>query len=147
VPDATLGTRPVAEGLLTGLGADARLLGSRCRVCENVTFPQARSCPRCTSQDMEQHVLGRKGTLWSWTIQGFAPKSPPYAGSAEDFVPYGVGYIELDGEVRVEARLTESDPERLSIGMPMSLTLITVPGSPEAVTYAFAPADDGGGSR
>ena len=42
----------------------------------------------------------------------------------EEFEPYGVGYVELPGEVRVEARLTESDPARLRIGMPMELTLI-----------------------
>ncbi len=50
--------------------------------------------------------------------------------SADEFEPYGVGYVELPGEVRVEARLTEYDPERLRIGMPMELTLIPAPGTP-----------------
>jgi hypothetical protein len=43
--------------------------------------------------------------------------------------------------VRVEARLTEADPGRLRIGLPMELTLIPAP-SGEArgvVTYAFRP--------
>jgi uncharacterized OB-fold protein len=39
--------------------------------------------------------LARRGTLWTWTIQCFRPKSPPYAGDAESFEPYGVGYVEL----------------------------------------------------
>jgi uncharacterized OB-fold protein len=77
-------------------------------------------------------MLARRGTLWSWTIQRFRPKSPPYAGP-EEFEPYGVGYVELPGEVRVEARLTESDPANLRIGMPMELTLI-----PDAA-FAFRP--------
>ena len=54
----------------------------------------------------------------------------------------GVGYVELPGEVRVEARLTEADPERLRIGMPMELVLIPAPAGNGAVTYAFTPAED-----
>src|SRR5436309_1636794 len=71
------------------------------------------------------------------------PKSPPYAAAAgEEFEPYGVGYVELPGEVRVEARLTEADPERLQIGMPMELTLIPAPGDPGRVTFAFRPLEE-----
>jgi uncharacterized OB-fold protein len=61
---------------------------------------------------------------------------------ADDFEPYGVGYVELPGEVRVEARLTEADPAQLRIGMPMELTLIPAPGDAEAVTFAFRPVED-----
>ena len=109
--------------LLAGTPDAPVLLGSACRVCGTVTFPQQASCPRCTSTDVAVHHLARQGTLWSWTVQRFRPKSPPYVGP-EEFEPYGVGYVELPGEVRVEARLTESDPARLRIGMPMALTLI-----------------------
>jgi uncharacterized OB-fold protein len=108
------------------------LLGSECRACGTVSFPRQAACPRCTSTDVTERRLARRGTLWSWTVQRFRPKSPPYTGP-EEFEPYGVGYIELPGEVRVEARLTESDPKRLRIGMEMELTLI-----PEA-TFAFRP--------
>jgi uncharacterized OB-fold protein len=73
----------------------------------------------------------------------FPPKSPPYAVEPDDdFEPYAVGYVELPGEVRVEARLTEADPARLRIGMPMELTLIPAPGDSGASTFAFRPADD-----
>ena len=59
-----------------------------------------------------------------------------------EFEPYGVGYIDLPGEVRVEARLTESDPSRLRIGMEMELTLIPVPGATDKLTFAFRPAEE-----
>jgi uncharacterized OB-fold protein len=105
-----------------------------------VTFPSQGSCPRCTSLHVREHLLARRGTLWSWTIQCFAPKSPPYAvNDSDSFEPYGVGYIELPGEVRVEARLTVADPDELRIGMPMELTLIAAPGAQGVVTFAFAP--------
>src|SRR3954451_2379244 len=130
------------DGVVTGTTDAPLLVGSRCRRCGVVAFPQQASCAACTSGDVEARRLARRGTLWTWTIQCFPPKSPPYAGSAEDFEPYGVGYVELAGEVRVEARLTESDPEALHIGMPMELVLIPAPGPDGGLTYAFAPAED-----
>ena len=93
-----------------------------------VAFPRQDSCAACTSSDVRERRLGRRGTLWTWTIQCFAPKSPPYAGSADDFEPYGVGYVELPGEVRVEALLTEADPARLAIGMEMGSRSSPRPG-------------------
>ena len=131
---------PVTEGLFTTADGPPRLIGSRCASCGVVAFPKQASCPKCTSGEVAEHLLGRRGTLWSWTIQGFAPKSPPYAGDPATFEPFGVGYVELPGEVRVEARLTEADPARLVIGMPMELTLIPAPGG--GTTYAFAPVEE-----
>ncbi len=107
------------------------LLGSTCRACATTVFPQAASCPKCTSEDVEQAELPTRGRLWSWTVQGFRPKSPPYAGP-EEFEPYGVGYVELPGAVIVESRLTTTDPASLRIGMNMDLVIIP-----------FATRDDG----
>ena len=126
---------PVTEGLFTIADGLPRLIGSQCARCGVVAFPKQASCPKCTSLEVAERLLARRGTLWSWTIQCFAPKSPPYAGDPDTFEPYGVGYVELPGEVRVEARLTEADPRRLRIGMPMELTLIPAPGG--RTTYAF----------
>jgi len=116
--------------LLAGTPSQPVLVGSECATCGTVSFPRQAACPRCTSTDVTEKRLARRGTLWSWTIQRFRPKSPPYTGP-EEFEPYGVGYIELPGEVRVEARLTETSG--LQIGMEMELTMI-----PEA-TFAFRP--------
>jgi uncharacterized OB-fold protein len=136
--------KPIAEGLFVDVGGEARLVGSQCRRCGVTTFPSQGSCPRCTSVEVSERLLAREGILWSWTIQGFPPKSPPYAvDDPEGFEPFGVGYVELPGEVRVEARLTVADPDQLWIGMPMELTLIPAPGAggSAVVTYAFQPSD------
>lgn len=140
---STTALEPIADGLLEIIDGEPVILGSRCAACETVAFPCQASCPRCTSQDVEPHVLQRFGTLWTWTTQGFRPKSPPYTGP-EEFEPYGVGYVELGGEIRVEGRLTESDPERLRIGMPMRVTSMVVPGpdGEDRLTYAFEPAQE-----
>jgi uncharacterized OB-fold protein len=133
---------PVAVGLIGGTASAPVLLGSECRRCGTVTFPVQASCPKCTSSDVSERPLARRGSLWTWTVQRFRPKSPPYAGDEGDaFEPYGVGYVELPGEVRVEARLTESDPARLRIGMEMELTLIPAPGREGEMTFAFRPVE------
>ncbi len=141
---------PIEEGLFTWPADEPQLIGSRCRSCGQVYFPSQRSCARCTAQDMEEHLLPRRGQLWTWTIQGFPPKSPPYAGpevTPKDFTPYGVGYVELPGELRVESRLTTADPGELEIGMPMELVVVpfkTDEQGREVMMFAFRPAKDEG---
>ncbi|MFL5828896.1 MAG: Zn-ribbon domain-containing OB-fold protein [Solirubrobacteraceae bacterium] len=138
----------IADGLFVEAGDEVRLIGSQCEECGVVTFPSQTSCPRCTSQAVRERLLARQGTLWSWTIQHFPPKSPPYpVDDPDSFEPYGVGYVELPGEVRVETRLTLADPARLRIGMPMELTLIPAPGEDGRVTYAFAAVEELEASR
>jgi len=137
----------IADGLFTETADGPQLIGSRCRQCGTATFPRQGSCARCTSTDVEEHLLARRGELWSWTVQRFRPQTPPYAGGPEsdEFEPYGVGYVELPGECRVEALLSVADPEALRIGMAMELTLLPArraDGS-EAVTFGFRPLAEG----
>ena len=129
---------PIADGLFTWPSPDPQLVGGRCGTCGSVSFPRAASCPRCTSEDIEEHPLARHGTLWSWTVQRFPPP-PPYAGP-QPFEPYGVGYVALADEVIVESRLTTADPEQLEIGMPVALVVLpftTRDDGTEVVTFAF----------
>jgi uncharacterized OB-fold protein len=128
---------PVAKSLFTD---EPRLIGSRCGACQIVTFPAQGSCPRCGATGMAEHRLPRRGRLWAWTTQEFPPPSPPYAGPTGDaFVPYGVGYVDLD-EVKVETRLTQTDG--LRIGMDVELVLVpfrTDDAGNEIVSFAFRP--------
>jgi uncharacterized OB-fold protein len=111
----------------------ARLVAGRCAACRAALFPLRRSCPSCGGE-VERVLLPRRGTLWTWTVQGFGPK-PPYVPGPGEFEPYGVGYVEFDGFLRVEGRLTRADG--LAIGMPMEVVAVERSGR---TTYAFAPA-------
>jgi uncharacterized OB-fold protein len=137
---------PIAEGIFTFPSDDPQLIGSRCTACGIVTFPAQDSCPRCASTAMAEQLLARRGRLWAWTTQDFPPPSPPYAGpTGKDFVPFGVGYVELPGEVKVEARLTVADPAVLAQGMDMELVLVpfdTNNDGDEVVTFAFRPVGE-----
>jgi uncharacterized OB-fold protein len=151
-PEVTVGVVgvPIAEDLFTWPSDEPRLIGSRCAACETVTFPAQSGCPRCGSDAMERHLLGRRGTLWTFTTQGFLPKEP-YTGPETDetFAGYGLGYVELPGEVIVESRLTERDPTRLSIGAPMELVIVPFrrePDGTDVLTFAFAPVAGASGT-
>jgi uncharacterized protein len=139
---------PVEDGIFTVTADGPCLIGSRCTACGTHTFPVQDGCPRCTGTSMERVELARRGTLWTWTIQGFPPKSPPYVGDIdpERFEPFGVGYIDLPDQLKVEARLTERDPSRLHIGMEMELVLVPLASERDGrqiVTFGFAPTGTG----
>jgi uncharacterized OB-fold protein len=123
------------------VGADGpRLVGSRCPACGVVTFPRQTGCPGCFTDEMADVELPERGTLWTFTTQGFPPKAAPegaYLGPLEPFEPYTVGYVELPGACKVEARLTEPDASKLRIGQEMRLVI--VPLNDDVTTFAFEP--------
>lgn len=125
--------RAIAEGLFTD-ETPPRLVGGRDRATGRIVFP----CP--PNADYEPWPLARQGTLWSYTVQRYRPKSPPYAGPNE-FRPWAVGYVELPGETIVEARLADVELDAIRIGMPLELTLVPLdPAAAEPVlTHAFRP--------
>ena len=134
---------PIAEGLFTWPSSTPALLGSRCKACGIASFPVADSCMACSGQDVEVEELPGRGTLWTWTVQQFMPKTPYRSDeTAETFQPYGVGYLELPGGVRVEGRLTENDPQKLHIGMEMEVVFEpyrTEDNGDEVISFFFKP--------
>ena len=127
---------PVDAGIFASLDPP-RLLGSRCGECATVVFPAAGSCPRCSQAAMAPHALADRGTVWTWTVQGFEPKAP-YVPPADGFTPFAVGYVDL-GDVLVEGHLLV-DRDRLDIGTRVRLVLEPVMSADrgQVVTYAFA---------
>ncbi|MCP4211896.1 MAG: DNA-binding protein [Halieaceae bacterium] len=135
---------PIAEGLFTWPSKNPALLCSRCQDCGIATFPAAESCSACSGQNVVVEELPGRGTLWTWTVQQFMPKTPYKSGETpETFKPYGVGYVELPGGVRVEGRLTENNPAKLSIGMDMEVVFEpyrTEENGDEVISFFFRPA-------
>ncbi|MFA7440634.1 MAG: OB-fold domain-containing protein [Sphingomonadaceae bacterium] len=132
---ASLDAVPVADGLFTG-GAEPRLIGGRDRESGRIVFP----CPTGDSR-FEPVELPRRGHIWSWTIQRFRPKTPPYTGP-EEFAPYAIGYVELPDAVIVETRLTGMDFDNIRIGDEVEMVVMpftTDASGRDVLTYAFAP--------
>ena len=117
---------------MTGLWTDdapPALIGGRDPGSGRIVFP--------CSEGFDPVPLQRDGTIWSWTVQRFRPKSPPYAGP-EAFEPYALGYVELPGEVIVEARFDGLAFDTLRVGLPVSLRIVPF-GDGE--TFAFGPVE------
>lgn len=133
-------TVPIDDTLFTWPAGDPQLIGGECEDCGAIAFPRQSSCSRCTSAAMSDRLLSRRGTLWSYTVQRFEPKDP-YDGP-QPFEPYGVGYVELPGEVIVESRLTVADPAALRLGQTMELVVVPFNSRDDGtqiVTFAFEP--------
>lgn len=132
----------IDERLFSWPSNDPHLLGSRCTGCGVVTFPTQGSCPGCNSEDMETIELPTRGTLWTFTTQGFRPKGPPEGGYLGDdtedtFQTYHLGYVELPGHCKLESRLVGDSFE---IGMEMELVIVPFrvdDRGDEVMTYAF----------
>ena len=131
---------PIAEGLFEVVDGVPHLIGGRRITDGRVVFPKPAGSE---GQNYEAVPLSPEGTLWSFTVQRFRPKSPPYAGADDEksFRPYALGYVELPGQVIVESRIDTADFAALRIGAPMRLKLVPFPKSGgEVLAYAFEPA-------
>jgi uncharacterized OB-fold protein len=127
--------RAIAEGLFTD-ETHPRLIGGKDRETGRIVFP----CPSPTTH--EPVPLSREGRLWSYTVQRFRPKSPPYAGP-DAFAPWVVAYVELPGEVIVEARLNEVALDAVKVGMPVRFKpgRLDLNDAQSAYVPAFVPAE------
>jgi uncharacterized OB-fold protein len=134
--------KALAPEISTWPAENPQLIGSTCGSCTATVFPTQDHCPKCGGGDMSEQLLPTRGTLIAWTTQGFPPGAP-YAGpTGKDFVPFGVGLVQLDDVIRVEGRLTENDPAKLEFGQAVELTMIpftTDADGNEVVTFAFQP--------
>jgi uncharacterized protein len=134
--------KALAPEISTWPDENPQLIGSRCGACGATTFPVQQHCPKCSASQMYEVKLPRRGTLVAWTTQGFPPGAPYKGPTGKDFVPFGVGLVQLDDVIRVEGRLTENDPKKLQFGMDVELTMVpftTDEEGNELVTFAFQP--------
>jgi hypothetical protein len=105
------------------------LLGTRCGACGTIFFPKETDfCrnPECSGTDFEEVPLSRRGRLWSFTDNHYAPPAPYIA--PEPFEPYTIAAVELDDEKmvvlgQVERGVGVAD---LEAGMEMELTIATL---------------------
>jgi uncharacterized OB-fold protein len=109
---------PAIDGWFTTTGEPA-LLGTRCDSCGSYFFPPERVLcrnPACGSTDLTEHPLGRRGKVWSFSVNHYAAPAP-YVGK-EPFEPYTVVAVELGAEQMVVlGQLAEGfDPATLKIG-------------------------------
>lgn len=126
--------RPISTDLLR-LTPTPRLIGGRNRATGRIAFPLPADADTFESVELPDH-----GVLWSYTVQRFPPKSPPYRADGA-FEPFAVGYVELAGALIVESRLVDIPFAGLRIGLPLELTTFVLRRDADAavIMYAFRP--------
>jgi len=75
------------------------LIGAKCTDCGTYVFPpRGGACPNpdCDSMELEPAPLSRRGTVWSYTENHYAPPAPYVA--AEPFEPYALAAVQLEAE-------------------------------------------------
>ena len=90
------------------------LYGGRCPQCRTVQFPKHRVCIECGHPGgLEEVKLARRGTLFTFT-NDFLHETPD--------PPVSHAVVDLEGGGRVYCQLTDCEPERVEIDMPLALT-------------------------
>lgn len=95
-----------------------KLIASKCKNCSEVVFPKQAGCPSCCKYDVEEVLIGPKGKLHCFTNVNY-----PVPGGYNGPIPYGVGIIDLPEGARITSLLTEYDPAKLKVGMPMEMVI------------------------
>ncbi len=128
VPAAS--TAPAVEGwFATDESGATHLIGGKCTACATYVFPpRENNCPNpgCDSDTLALVPLSRRGTVWSYTENRYAPP-PPYP-SPDPFEPFAVAAVELADEgLIVLGKVVEGTlAADLKVGMEMELTTMTL---------------------
>jgi hypothetical protein len=113
--------------------SNIRLVGSRCRSCELLTFPQRIRCAECSSTDLEPFKFKGTGTLLCATVVYEAPR-----GFAEQ-VPYVAGLVRLDEGPVVASMITDVEPQEAKAGMSVEMVTrrIRSCGEDDPIVYGY----------
>jgi uncharacterized OB-fold protein len=113
----------------------ARLIGSRCRHCGQVFFPKRHWCPQCRDKGvLEETGLSPRGRLYTYTVVRQAP--PGFEA------PYTTALVDLPEGVRLFARLTETDPDKIRMDGTVDLTFGPIARDKEGnevISFLFKP--------
>ena len=122
---------------------EGHLIGTRCKKCGAYAVPHRQICAKCHSTDTEIVQFSGKGKLAAYTVISVPPVMMANAGyDARN--PYCTGIVELEEGPRIAAQilgLNLAEPEKIRIGMPLTMTTITrTEGEVEKTFLAFQPA-------
>jgi uncharacterized protein len=136
---------PVAEDLFRSTPDGPALVGTRCTGCGTHYFPKSLSCrnPSCHAKAVEEVTMGRRGRLYSYTVQAYRP---PALFRMDDWAPYAIGLVELPEGLRVMGMLSGCDLDDLRIDTPVELVLQPLyqdADGRDVWTYTYAPTPQG----
>lgn len=110
-----------------------RLYGQRCADCGAVSYPRRHLCWQCSSSNLAEHRLRRRGRVFTFTKDHLVPNPDP---------PTIMVAADLEGGGRFYAQLTDADPDAVTFDMPVELTFRRIHEGDDLVNYfwKFRPA-------
>ena len=93
------------------------LAGVVCQDCGAKLFPPRQICPDCESENLHPPDFRGTGQVYSYSIIRQAPLG------FNEFEPYAVALVELDGGPIVTAQLTDLGSRKPTIGMPVEMVV------------------------
>ncbi len=142
--DALMAQVPVAEGVFTFPSDEPQLIGSGAPTAGSSPSPARRRAPAAGRPTMEEHLLARRGRCGRGRRRR-SRRRPAVRGpdAARTSCRSASATSSSGGEVKVESRLTENDPdEARARAWTMELVLVpfrTDDDGNEVVTFAFRP--------
>lgn len=139
---------PAVEGWFdTDDSGRPHLIGGKCTQCATVVFPpRANNCPNpaCDGDELAQVPLSRRGTVWSYTENQYAPP-PPYPAQ-DPYQPYAIAAVELpaEGIIVLGKVVAGTGAADLRVGQEMELALeplYTDDAGAEHLVYAWKVAE------
>jgi uncharacterized OB-fold protein len=134
--------RPFTAASFNQYLKEKKLMGSRCPHCDQVFLPPRAICPVCHGSDLVWSEVSSEGTLAAFTSIYVGPTFMNDEGYSRD-KPYCTGIVELEGGVRISARILDvdaSDASSIAIGTRLKVAFLERGQGEETVTYlAFKP--------
>lgn len=106
---------PQAEAYLEA-AAEHQLVVPLCLDCDEYFFPPRVVCPYCLGDDLILEESDGRGALYSFSI--VRTEGHPGRGNA---APYPVALVELDDGPVIFSTVVECDPNKLSVGMGLTV--------------------------
>lgn len=103
-----------------------RLYGQRCEDCGAICYPRRHLCWQCASPRLAEHRLARRGRVFTFTKDHLVPNPDP---------PTIMVVADLEGGGRFYAQLTDCDPARVEVGLPVELTFRRIHEGEGLVNY------------
>lgn len=92
-----------------------KLLLQRCDGCGGLRHPPRPMCPHCNSLEWSAVEASGNGSVFSFVV----PQHPRFPFME---YPYIVALIQLEEGTRIVSNIVGTTPERVSIGMPVTVT-------------------------
>lgn len=91
------------------------LTGEICDQCKTYIFPPRDVCPECEAPAKTPYAFSGNGQVYSYSTVYQAPEG------YEQFAPYTVGLVQLEEGPMVTAQITDIEPDKIEVGMPVEM--------------------------